>query len=105
MADEKIFIIPLRKEWLKVANYKRAKKAVAAIKVYITRHMKKEDVHIGKGLNELLWSCGSKHPPPKVKVKSVIEEDHVLVELVDLPFSFRKKEEDKKSLKDKLLAK
>ena len=105
MAEEKIFIIPLRKEWNKVAKYKRAKKAVSAVKSFIARHMKKEDVHVGKGLNELLWSCGSKHPPPKVKVKAIIEENHVLVELVDVPFIFMKKEEDKKSLKEKLLAK
>lgn len=105
MADEKIFIIPLRKEWYKVANYKRAKKAVKATKEYIARHMKKEEVKIGRALNELLWSSGNKHPPAKVKVKSIIQEDHALVELVDVPFEVKKEAPTKESLKEKLLAK
>ncbi len=104
MADEKIFIIPLRKEWNKAPKYKRAKKAVAAVKEFIARHMKAEEIHIGKGLNEMLWSSGSKHPPQKIKVKSIIEENRAFVELVDLPFAI-KKEEEKKSLKERLLAK
>ncbi len=105
MAEEKIFIIPLRKEWNKAPRYKRAKKALAATKEFIARHMKTASVKVGKGLNHELWSSGSKNPPNKIKVKSMIEEGQALVELVDLPFEVKKVKEEKKTVKEKLLAK
>lgn len=105
MADEKIFTIPLRKEWLKAPDYKRTKKAVKATKEFIARHMKNENVKIGPALNEQLWSQGNKHPPHKVKVKSKIDDGKALVELVDVPFQVKQVEEKKTSLKDKILAK
>ena len=37
---ERTYIIPLRREWLKVPEYKRTNKAVKAIRQFIVRHMK-----------------------------------------------------------------
>ncbi len=82
MAEERLFTIPLRKEFLKAPIYKRSSKAVKAVKYFISRHMKAKDVKVGEELNLLLWSRGRKNPPSKVKVKSMIVDG---VAFVDVP--------------------
>lgn len=65
---EQIYIIPLRKEFLKVPKYKRAKKATTALRQYLRKHVKKEKILLSKALNEYIWKHGIKNPPAKVKV-------------------------------------
>ncbi|MCX6707955.1 MAG: 50S ribosomal protein L31e [Candidatus Woesearchaeota archaeon] len=74
MVLERTYIIPLRREWLKVPRYKRAKKASTAVREFLAKHMKLDNVKIGNGLNMELWKHGMKNPPHKIKV-SVIKED------------------------------
>jgi large subunit ribosomal protein L31e len=74
MVLERTYIIPLRREWLKVPRYKRAKKASTAVREFLSKHMKSDNVKIGNGLNMMLWEHGIKNPPHKIKV-SVIKED------------------------------
>ena len=106
MADEKQFTIPLRKAFLKVVKFKRAKKSVSAVKVFIQRHMKVEEALVGVHLNNYLWSRGGSNPPTRVKVKAVLEDKHALVELPEFPFNFKKeKKEEKKGLAEKILGK
>ncbi len=81
MAEEKLFIINLRREFLKKPRYKRAKKAVTAVKEFIARHLKVEEVKIGRRLNELIWSRGARKPPAKVKVNAYVEDKKAYVEL------------------------
>jgi len=104
MADakklEREYIIPLRKEWLKTPKHKRAKKAVRAIRLFLSKHMKVEfeDVKIGRFLNEYLWARGIKNPPAKVKVKVIREEGIARAELLDLSEKQKKMlEEEKKT--------
>ena len=40
---EREYMVPLRKEWLKVPKYKRANKATKALKQFIAQHMKVYD--------------------------------------------------------------
>ncbi len=68
---ERVYNIPLRREWLKAPKYKRAKKAVKALKQFIIKHMKAEDVKIGKHLNLEIWKHGIKNPPHHIKVRAV----------------------------------
>ncbi len=75
MAVERTYNIPLRKEFLRAPRYKRAKTAVSALKRFLQRHMKSEDVYIGKRLNEKIWERGIKNPPHHVKVDVVKEDD------------------------------
>ncbi|MEM4246987.1 MAG: 50S ribosomal protein L31e [Candidatus Woesearchaeota archaeon] len=97
---ERTYIIPLRKEWLKTVKYKRAKKAVRAIREFLMRHMKvdkMENIKIGKYLNLILWSHGIKNPPSRVKVNVVKDEKGIVsVEMVGAPKE-EKKEEQKKT--------
>ncbi len=102
-AEERIHVINLRREYLKVPIYKRSKKAVTGIKVYIAKHrkVKLDDVRVGNNLNMLVWGRGTKHPPSKVKVKSIIQDGKAYVELVDSPFDIKAKEEKKEEKSSK----
>ena len=99
MAEEKIlertYNVPLRKEFLKVPKYKRAKKAVKALKQFLVKHMKSDDVKIGRYLNDEIWKHGIKNPPHHVKLNAVKDKEGlVTAELVGAPAE--KKEEDEK---------
>jgi large subunit ribosomal protein L31e len=75
------YVIPLRQGWQKAPKYRRAKRAVTEVKNFVTRHMKSENVKIGRRLNMLIWERGIKSPPHKVKVDVTKKEDVVMVEL------------------------
>jgi large subunit ribosomal protein L31e len=86
----KEFIIPLRKEWRKVANYKRAGRAAREIKRYVARHMKTPDhdtsmVKLDVYLNNEVWFRGKKKPHSKIKVKVLKEGDKIMVYLAETP--------------------
>ena len=94
---EREYIIPLRRTWLKSPKHKRAKKAIRAVKEFLSRHMKAEfdDVKVGKWLNNELWRKGITSPPAKVKVKVTKDEKGIVrAELFELP-EFAKKIEAK----------
>jgi len=88
---EREYIIPLRKEWLKVPKYKRANKAVKAIRQFIVRHMKVYDrdlkkVKLDRWLNHELWFRGIKKPPAKIKIKAIKQDNGIIkVELAEIP--------------------
>ena len=99
---EREYVIPLRKEWMKVPRYRKTNKAVKAVKEFLARHMKIRDkdlnkIKVDKYLNEFLWARGVKNPPSKVKVKATKENDVVKAELVEMPakLKFKKLREEK----------
>ena len=92
MAEEKIYTIPLRKEWLKVPIYKRSRKSITATKQFLLRHLKKE-VKLGPYLNEYIWKQGNRHPPARVKVRIDEEKDKLIAELINAPRKEAKKED------------
>ena len=99
MADEKEqkiiiereYIVPLRREYLNVPKYRRAKRAVHALKEFIAQHMKIYDrdlrkVKVDVYLNNEIRFRGMRSPLPKVRVKAIKYEDGtVSVKLVDIP--------------------
>ncbi|MBS3080211.1 50S ribosomal protein L31e [Candidatus Pacearchaeota archaeon] len=101
---EREYIIPLRKEWLKVPKYKRASKAVKALKQFLARHMKNYDrdlrnIKIDQDLNNEIRFRGIKKPPAKIRVKAKkFDSGIVKVELVNVPeiLKFKKLREEKK---------
>ena len=96
---ERTYTIPLRKEFQKAPRYKKTSKAVRATKEFLKKHMKADDVKLGKYLNELLWKNGPKNPPHKIKVTAKKEENLVKAELVGAPEEKKKEEPKKKGLK------
>ena len=67
---ERVYVIPLRRETLKVPNFRKANKAVKAIREFISKHMKSQNVAVGKYLNLKIWNHGAKNPPGKIKVNA-----------------------------------
>ena len=64
----KTYNIPLRKEVMKVPKYKRANKAIRAIRKFLLRHVK-ENVLIGGSLNRKVLEHGRKNVPHHVQVE------------------------------------
>ena len=101
---EREYIVPLRKRWLKVQEYKRANRAVKALKQFIAKHMKIYDrdlrkIKVEQILNNEIRFRGMKKPPAKIKVKAKkYDNDIVRVELVDIPvhIKFTQLREEKK---------
>ncbi len=97
---EREYIIPLRKEFQKAPKYKRAKKTIKALKEFLAKHMKSDNIKIGKYLNLKVWEHGIKNPPHKVKVKTEKYDDGLVkAELVGAPVEKPKKEKKKTALK------
>ncbi len=87
---EREYIIPLRREWMKVANYKRGRRSVMTIKSFIAKHMRVVDrdldkVKLDKYLNNEIWFRGARSPPSKIKVRAIKEGDIVRVQLAEMP--------------------
>ena len=96
-AVERTLTINIRKEILKVPRYKRAKKAVTAVREYLQQHMKAEaeNVKIGKYLNLKIWEHGIKNPLTKVTVLAKKDDKGmVTAELPNIPV---KKQNEKKA--------
>ncbi len=93
---ERMYNVPLRKEFLKVPKYKRAKKAVTALREFLVRHMKSENIIIGKDVNEYIWDNGIENPPHHVKIVAKKEDDKVFVSLADKKESKAEKEKKEK---------
>lgn len=103
MADlERNYVIPLRRECLKVPIFKRTKRAISEVRKFIIRHMKVEEVKICANLNHFLWEKGCTNPPSKIKIKTRKEGTYALVELQDYDFP-KKKEEVKETKIEKAL--
>ena len=102
MMIERTYIVPLRKEINKVPKYKRAKRAIVALQRFLKKHMKSEEVSIGKYANEYLWSRGIKNPPYKIEVVVKKQDDgKVIAELKGKPFpeiSKKEKKQDKNKI-------
>lgn len=75
---ERVYTIPLRREFLKVQNWRRTEKAVKAVREFLQRHMKSNVVRIGKDINEKLWAHGIKHPPHHVKITAKRDDKGVV---------------------------
>ncbi len=104
---EREYIIPLRREWLKVPEYKRANKAVKSIKEFLVRHMKIYDrdlrkIKIDILLNNELRFRGMRKPPAKIKVKAVKYDNEIVrVELAEIPPVIKYKLEREKRQKER----
>lgn len=96
---ERTYTIPLRKEILKAPYWKRAKKAIKAIRKFLARHMKvperdESKIKIDVWVNRAIWIRGAKKPPYKITVKAIKDKDgNVKVEFVGLPRKYKVEEE------------
>jgi ribosomal protein L31E len=101
---ERTYNVPLRRRWMHVPKYKRAKKAVTTLKDFLMRHMKPGAdekgrilLKIGKHANELIWKHGIRNPPHHIKIVTKKDDKGlVTAELEGAPVE-EKKEAKKKA--------
>ena len=104
MADlERTYNVPLRKEAQKVPKYKRTQKSIIALRQFLARHMKSEDIRLSGFLNVFLHRHGRKNPPHHIEVKARKDKDNVVfVELAQGDIFFKKEEPKKKEKEHKI---
>lgn len=109
---EREYIVPLRREWLKVGMHKRANRAIKELKIFMARHMKIYDrdlrkIKIDQILNNEIRFRGMRKPPAKIRVKAKkFDDETVRVELIDIPehvkFARLREEKIKKEVEKKV---
>jgi large subunit ribosomal protein L31e len=99
MTIERTYTIPLRKEFQKAPKYRRAKRAITAVRTFMEHHMKSDNVLIGPMLNLKVWEHGIKNPPHHVKVTAVKDEKEGTVRVELFGFEFKAKEKKEKKEK------
>lgn len=99
--NERVYNIPLRKHFVNAPRTKRAKRAVRTVKDFVKRHMKVENVAVGKSLNEEIWKRGIQNPPPKVSVICLKDGDRCSVDLIGVAPVKKEQTEEKKDKKAK----
>lgn len=111
MILEREYIVPLRREWLKVGTHKRANRAIKELKIFMARHMKIYDrdlrkIKIDQVLNNEIRFRGMRKPPAKIRVLAKkFDNETVRVELIDIPehvkFARLREEKTKKEVEKK----
>jgi large subunit ribosomal protein L31e len=106
---ERTYNVPLRRRWLCVPKYRRAKKAITTLREFIIKHMKPGadekgniQIKIGKYLNEAVWSRGMRNPPHHIKVDAKKDEKGLVkVELTGAPAEEKKEEKKPRKKEEK----
>jgi large subunit ribosomal protein L31e len=75
---ERTYNVPLRKEYRKVPRWRKTKKAVTALRQFLSKHMKSDDIKLSNALNEKVWQHGIKNPPHHIKVTVTKDEKGVV---------------------------
>jgi large subunit ribosomal protein L31e len=102
---KRTYNIPLRSTFVKKPKHSRAKVSMKIIKEFLKKHMKTDQVKLGKHLNEDVWKHGMKNPPHHVKVDVFMDDGVAKAELFGFKFEDKKKVEKKESFKDRLMEK
>lgn len=112
---EREYVINVRRGIMRVPYYRKTKRAVKEIKMFLAKHMRVENrdirkVKLDKYINQEMWHDGIQNPPTKIKVKVKRINGIVYAELSDIPevikFQMerekRQKEQTEKSKETKL---
>jgi large subunit ribosomal protein L31e len=103
------YTIPLRKSFVQAPPMRKTPRAIRAIKLYLLKHCKTEEVKLGARLNAAIWARGLTNPPCKVTVNVTIEDGVAKAELGGFTYTESarptKKDNAPETLKDKIAAK
>jgi len=98
---ERIYTIPLRDVKHSPRNH-RTDRAVRAVKSYLQRHMKAEDVWIDTTVNEKLWERGMYKLVSKIRVRALKFDDGVVeVTLPEADVTTSRRADMKKAREDR----
>jgi large subunit ribosomal protein L31e len=84
----RVYTINLGRAWL-TPQHKRTDRVINMVREFATKHMKSDEIKLDQDLNRQIWTRGKTHPPRKVRVKMVKDEDGVVTVSLyeDLPAS------------------
>ena len=102
---ERIYTINLRKATLKAPRWEKSKRSVAFVREFLKRHMKGDEIRIGKSITEEIWKSGNQNPPAKIRIHAVDREEEdkkvILAELLGVAFAEEKEKKKKEKKKEK----
>lgn len=97
---EKIYVIPLRRAFLASRTH-RASKAIKVVREFLSRHLKSEDIRLGRSINEAVWARGIQKVPRKIRVHADKNEEGIYyAEMFGIDIAFPAKEEAKEEKKE-----
>lgn len=73
----RVYTINLGRAWI-TPQHKRTDRVINMIREFATKHMKSDEIKLDQDLNRQIWTRGKTHPPRKVRVKMVKDEDGVV---------------------------
>jgi large subunit ribosomal protein L31e len=74
--EERVYMVPLGEAW-RVPRPYRTPRAVRALREFVSRHMKAEEVKLSQEVNRFLWRRSIEKPPRKVRIKVGKDKDDV----------------------------
>lgn len=102
---ERIYTINLRKATLKAPRWEKSKRSVAFVREFLKRHMKGDEIRIGKSITEEIWKSGNQNPPAKIRIHAMDREEEnkkvIIAELLDVAFPEEKEKKKKEKKKEK----
>ena len=98
---ERVYNVPLRKEYQKSPRWRRTKNATIALREFLQKHMKSENVKISREVNEKLWQHGIRNPPHHIKVNVTKDKEGVVRAELFGSAEKKKEKEQKKETKTK----
>ena len=102
---ERIYTINLRKATLKAPRWLKSKRSVAFVREFLKRHMKGDEIRIGKSITEEIWKSGNQNPPAKIRIHTVDREEEdkkvIIAELLGVAFPEEKEKKKKEKKKEK----
>jgi len=102
---ERIYTINIRKATLKAPRWEKSKRSVAFVREFLKRHMKGDEIRIGKSITEEIWKSGNQNPPAKIRIHVVDREEEdkkvILAELLGVAFAEEKEKKKKEKKKEK----
>ena len=73
----RVYTINLGRAWI-TPQHKRTDRVINMIREFATKHMKSDEIKLDQDLNRQIWTRGKTHPPRKVRVKMIKDEDGVV---------------------------
>jgi len=103
--DERTYTINIRKAISKAPRWEKSKKSVAVVKNFLEKHMKGDEVKIGKSITEEIWKRGNQYPPKSIRIHVIQTEDEdkkkiIRAELLGAPFPEEKEKKKKEKKKE-----
>jgi large subunit ribosomal protein L31e len=73
----RVYTINLGRAWI-TPQHKRTDRVINMVREFAEKHMKSDEIKLDQDLNRQIWARGKTHPPRKVRVKMVKDEDGVV---------------------------